>query len=196
MLIPTHYEVLGVAPNASAVAIRAAYRDQARLLHPDRVGLGSSDPDLMSAVNEAHRVLSDSGRRLMYDRTLTPVPDWNGGDETVHRSPPVTLRHSALSPSGPARVPWKLMAIVASLGSLVVLVSAAREDPPSVEPPDGIIRSGSCVEIESNGDAREIACNGESDIVVDLLIPTGATCPTQTVSHRDRLGLGVACIRE
>jgi molecular chaperone DnaJ len=196
VLIRTYYEVLGVAPNASAAAIRAAYRDQARRLHPDRVQSGSSDADLMSAVNEANRVLSDPGRRAVYDRTLAPASDSEIDDDVVQQPPDAPFRHSALSPAGPAKIPWKLMAVVASLGSFVVLVSAATDDPPSVEAPDGIIRAGSCVEIESNGDAREVACTGATDTVVDLLIPTGATCPAQTVAHRDRLGLGVACIRE
>jgi len=89
-----------------------------------------------------------------------------------------------------------LMLVTALLGSAVVLVSAALDDPPSIEPPDGIIRSGSCVQIEPNGDAREIACtNTPADVVVDLLVPTLATCPAGMAAHRDRLGLGTACIR-
>lgn len=102
---------------------------------------------------------------------------------------------SRLSPAGPARVPWKLMLVAAALGSTLVLVTASFNDPPSVEPPDGIIRSGSCVVIEANGDAREVACtNTPTDIVVSLLLPIGATCPAELAAHRDRLGLGTACI--
>ena len=86
------------------------------------------------------------------------------------------------------------MLVVAAVGSALVLVSAALSDAPADEVPDGILRTDSCVAIEPNGDAREIACTGEDDIVVELLIPTGARCPSGMVAHRDRLGLGVACI--
>ncbi len=61
-----------------------------------------------------------------------------------------------LVPSGPARLPWRLMAAAALVGSALVLVSSFFDDPPSVEPPDGLLRPGSCVDFETNGDAREI----------------------------------------
>jgi len=62
------------------------------------------------------------------------------------------------------------------------------------EPPDGILRSGSCVEIEPNNDVREIACTGDEDLVVKLFIPIGARCPTGLLGYRDRLGLGTVCL--
>jgi hypothetical protein len=60
-----HYQRLGVGPTASADEIRAAYRTLARQLHPDTQG-GTASPE-MAAVNEAWRVLSDPGRRALYD---------------------------------------------------------------------------------------------------------------------------------
>ena len=140
----------------------------------------------------------------MYDRTIgvatsplvgvdVPTVAERVVERVVDR---VVEHHSPLSPPGPARVPWKLMGVVAAFGSILVLVSSAFDDPPSVETPDGLIRPGSCVVIEPNGDAREVACTAVDDIVVELLIPTDAQCPVQTVGHRDRLGLGIACIRE
>ena len=97
-------------------------------------------------------------------------------------------------PAGPARVPWKGLAIVAVVGSLVVLIAAAVTDPPSTEPPDGILRVGSCVQIERNFDVREVACTGDGDVVVALVLPTDATCPAGLGAFRDRLGLGTVCI--
>lgn len=88
------------------------------------------------------------------------------------------------------------MLVAAVIGSVIILIASPFNDPPSEEPPDGILRTGSCVEIESNGDAREIACTGDGDVVVDQLIPTEARCPAGTTGHRDRLGLGIACIEE
>ena len=150
----------------------------------------------MVEINEAYRVLGDPGRRAAYDRSLdqpepeTPMPP--PSDDEPARPPPRSAR--LLAPDGPARVPWKSMLVVAAVGSALVLVSAALSDAPADEVPDGILRTDSCVAIEPNGDAREIACTGEDDIVVELLIPTGARCPSGMVAHRDRLGLGVACI--
>ena len=198
--IATHYEVLGVAPDAPTQAIRESYRARARLHHPDRGPGGDAVGAVsMADINEAYRVLSDPGRRALYDRTLDarrvgtveeglpPETD----DESVRRA---ARSGRLLSPDGPARFPWKPMLVVAAVGSALVLVSAAFADPPGEEVPDGILRTDSCVTIEPNGDAREIACTGEDDIVVELLIPTGARCPVGMEPHRDRLGLGVACI--
>lgn len=152
----------------------------------------------MAEINEAYRVLSDPGRRAVYDRSLSvPAPgaaeaDHDEADTDV--APPHSRPRRVLAPDGPARFPWKPMLLVAAVGSALVLVSAAIADPPGEEVPDGIIRTDSCVTIEPNGDAREVACTGDGDIVVELFIPTEARCPVGMQGHRDRLGLGVACI--
>ncbi len=205
-VIATHYEVLGVAPDAPAHVIREAYRELARRHHPDRVaaadGPASASPEAgMAQINEAYRVLGDPGRRAVYDRSLAggaagPSDRSDGsGAPSATAVDDVVRRPTALDPSGPARVPWKLMLVAAVVGSGLVLISAALADSPADEVPDGIIRTDSCVTIEPNGDAREVACTGEDDIVVELLLPTEAECPVGLEPHRDRLGLGIACIR-
>ncbi len=200
-LIATHYDVLGVPSDASFATIRMAYRDRARRLHPDRTG--AQGEAQMAAVNEAYRVLCEPGRRALYDRTLagpsSAPADSDPGYVDADDQRPVDVyppsRLSTLSPPGPARVPWRLMMVAAVLGSALVLFAASFNDPPSEELPDGILRAGSCIEVEANGDAREIACtNTDADIIVELLLPTGATCPIELAAHRDRLGLGTACI--
>lgn len=153
----------------------------------------------MSVVNEAYRVLGEPGRRANYDRSLRTAGARSAGYPPVPEvdpdvEPPPPPRHSPLAPDGPARFPWKLTLLAAVLGSGIVLLAAAVTDPPSEEPPDGIIRVGSCVTIEPNGDAREVACTGDGDVVVELFLPTDAECPVGLEPHRDRLGLGIACI--
>ena len=87
-----------------------------------------------------------------------------------------------------------MMLAIAAVGSAVVLISSLFDDPPGDEPPDGILGPGSCVAFETNGDVREVACGGADDIVVEVLVPLDGICPTGTVGHRDRLGLGMACV--
>jgi curved DNA-binding protein CbpA len=63
---PNHYEVLGVAPDASVDDIRAAYRRAARDQHPDAGGEAAE----MQRLNAAWQVLRDPARRAVYDRAL------------------------------------------------------------------------------------------------------------------------------
>lgn len=76
----THYEVLGVAPTASAAEIRRAYVTLARRHHPDfHGGEGPAAQALarrrMQEINAAWRVLGDADRRRAYDTTLRrPAP--------------------------------------------------------------------------------------------------------------------------
>jgi molecular chaperone DnaJ len=147
----------------------------------------------MAAINEAYRVLGDPGRRALYDRQLTgaPAPASNGTTATAAAP---TAAPAAID-AAPARMPWKLMAWMAALGAAVVLVGATFIEPAPEPAPDGLLRSGSCVAIEANNDAREVSCTGEGDLVVDQLVPIDASCPSGTAQYRDRLGLGLACVR-
>jgi len=61
-----YYARLGLDRDASAEAIAAAFRRQARLLHPDVHGTG--DADAFVAAKQAYDVLADPGRRAAYDR--------------------------------------------------------------------------------------------------------------------------------
>lgn len=63
--MPTLYETLGVAPDATPLQIKAAFRARAKTLHPDAGG-GAEE---FAALCEAHDVLSDPERRRRYDDT-------------------------------------------------------------------------------------------------------------------------------
>lgn len=62
----THYDTLGLKPDASPEDIKRAFRRAASAAHPDRDG-GSTEG--MQAVNKAFDVLGDPARRERYDRT-------------------------------------------------------------------------------------------------------------------------------
>lgn len=67
------YAILGVKKDASPEEIKAAYRDLAVSLHPDKNPRGST---LMQAINEAYETLSDPAKRKVYDRgeKVRPFP--------------------------------------------------------------------------------------------------------------------------
>lgn len=77
------YAVLGVRPDASGDAIRRAYRDLARRLHPD-VNAGAGDA--FKRVSRAYGVLGDTARRSDYDRTRTTLLR-PAGPAPVRRAP-------------------------------------------------------------------------------------------------------------
>lgn len=75
-----HYEVLGIASDATTATIRSAFFQLARVWHPDR--LPNELEDLKPAVTrtfalmgEAHQMLSDEKKRADYDAILKETPD-------------------------------------------------------------------------------------------------------------------------
>lgn len=71
----THYEILGVAPDASHDVVKRAYLDQALRFHPDRQGDRSDDARQraefrMREVNDAWAVLRNPATRARYDDEL------------------------------------------------------------------------------------------------------------------------------
>jgi len=197
----THYEVLGVQSESSSDVIRQAYRGLAREHHPDREVLSSaarSDVD-MSAVNEAYRVLSDQGRRKIYDASLRHGSAVGSSSPPGGGSSPVVsgdVRNYSDLPTR-ARISWRwvLTFCVAVVVSGVVLsLFTGGADVPA---PDGILRVGDCVEIEVDLDAREISCTGDVDVdlVVVVVIDFDERCPARAEPHRDQQGMGIACVQ-
>lgn len=62
-----YYEVLGVAPDASAEEIRRSYHRLAFQCHPDRNRSSEEAHEEMEKINEAYAVLSDPISRREYD---------------------------------------------------------------------------------------------------------------------------------
>ena len=220
MTEPNLYDVLGVARDASGAEIREAYRERARVAHPDRQSAGRIGADgsgggrSMADLNEAYRVLRDPGRRAQYDATLRNVgsaaptstrtawsrsSDGSATEWFETTAPPPTGQRGAIHPSqiGPARIPWRMLLLCAALGCVGVIALSQFTQPGEPPGPDGILHVGECVVLLSNTDAREVVCRNDDtdpDLVVRAFIPFGATCPGLTEPHRDRQGMGVACI--
>ena len=63
-----YYDILGVAKNASEDEIKKAYRKLAMKHHPDRNPGDAAAEAAFKECKEAYEVLSDAGRRRMYDQ--------------------------------------------------------------------------------------------------------------------------------
>jgi hypothetical protein len=86
--LATHYQALGVSPDAEAEVIQGAWRALMRKYHPDANGGAYSDARA-KRINAAYAVLSDPAARAAYDAEL----------RAAHRPPP---QPEAAEPRGPA----------------------------------------------------------------------------------------------
>ncbi len=151
----------------------------------------------MPEVNEAYRVLRDPGRRAVYDAGLrAPAPgvELSGPSGFADGPTEYTWPSAAAERAQPARVPWRGLLFCGVAASIGIIALAQFTGPPRDPGPDGILRAGDCVQIEPNNDAREVACSGEGDLVVVDVVPFDQTCPGASVLHRDRQGMGNACV--
>ncbi|MBX2921210.1 MAG: J domain-containing protein [Chitinophagaceae bacterium] len=69
MSFKNYYAVLGVAPDASADDIKKKFRKLALLYHPDRNAESEFAAIRFREIQEAYETLSDSARRIIYNRT-------------------------------------------------------------------------------------------------------------------------------
>jgi curved DNA-binding protein CbpA len=86
----THYEVLGVAPDASLVAIQDAFFGLAKKWHPDRLRADLADlkqqaTRVFARASEASQTLSDPKTRRSYDQSLAAARVEAEEAEQVHK---------------------------------------------------------------------------------------------------------------
>lgn len=74
-----YYEVLGVPKDASADAIKQAFRKLARKYHPDTNPGNPQAEDKFKEINEAYEVLSDAEKRARYDQFGHAGPQASAG---------------------------------------------------------------------------------------------------------------------
>jgi DnaJ-class molecular chaperone len=73
MAMKNYYVVLGVHREASSASIRAAYRDLAKRLHPDRIGEHGNEA--FQEISEAYQTLSDPEQRRLHNHLLDQEED-------------------------------------------------------------------------------------------------------------------------
>lgn len=186
----THYDVLGVAPSASTEVIRSAYRSLARLHHPDVSELESSARE-MADINNAWSVLSDPVSRFNYDRQQrTSSEDTRAEREERTSAHDVTRAMQ----TGSVRIPWRGFLFFSLLGVAGVFGLHAVSKPTGPVQPDLLLVAGSCVDIDREQFATEVSCDGPHDGSVRQLVAFDRDCPSDTMGHLDRQGMGKACV--
>ena len=192
--IGTYYELLGVDPDAPPAVIRDAYRRAARAHHPDRHGDAAAAR--MAEVNAAWQTLRDPASRRAYDLSLRdPIGARSpSGSSSV---PPVRMepRFNPLARyQNPPRFPWGLMGVMAVVGTVAVIIGVATAPAAPPTTIDNLLAVGDCVAIEADTLAVERRCTDPHDGVVVEFLTADGPCPEGSEPHRDRQGLGIACV--
>lgn len=186
------YSVLGVTPKATPEQLREAYRHLAKILHPDVAGSTKEDAIRMAEVNHAWSVLSDPVARREYDVTQRTGSATYGSAAPPSKDGVRGVSRPAQLP--PPRFPWKALVAVAVAASILVLIANAFTQPAEPGVPDQLLQVGSCVDIDRENYAVEVACGGPHFGVVDAFVAFDQTCPAVTFAHLDRQGMGKACV--
>jgi curved DNA-binding protein CbpA len=202
----SHYETLGVPPDASAADIRAAYLRLARELHPD-THLDRPDAERRAAerrlqdVNRAWSVLRDDTRRRAYDRDRAAPPRTSSSG-----SPSGSSTGSSSGATGSRPVPPRveeddddlvdvapggcfggvvLGGFVALLLGIVIVTAFAGGDTdedgprPTVAPVEDV-QVGECVRYAAAG-LTVVPCDGGHDAQVAEIVTFPAPCPSALV---------------
>ncbi len=98
-----YYDTLGVSPDADAKAIRQAFRQLARKVHPD-VNPGNKEAEeKFKTINEAYQVLSDVEQRKKYDELRAQYQQWQ---QTGGRQQDFDWQNWSAQPGKGARVQY------------------------------------------------------------------------------------------
>lgn len=123
---PTHYDTLGVAHDASAESLRAAYRRAAQRHHPDRSHGDPLAQQRMVDINEAYAVLSHPQRRESYDVWMRARAARRAADAALVASRPTRFE---------ATWPWGVVAATLAFAMLTVGTAVYKSTAPAVAAP-------------------------------------------------------------
>ncbi len=62
--------------------------------------------------------------------------------------------------------------------------------------PDGLVGPGSCIALDALGAGYEVDCAAAHVGVARELVPFDGTCDSDTVTVRDRQGMGIVCLEQ
>lgn len=151
----------------------------------------------MPQINEAYRVLSDPGRRAVYDAERRGVAAPVGSpSSTLTAVDDEAPDYRFVYPDGPARIPWRGLLVCSFVAIVAIVVLAQFGDSSGPAAPDNILRISECVEILPSGMAGEVVCTGDGDLVVRQVTPRQGVCTDGTVSVFDRQGMVGVCLEQ
>ena len=106
----SYYDLLGVAPTASADEIKIAFRREIAKYHPDKVQhLGHEFQDIAAVkaadLTQAYKTLTDDSRRAEYDADLAAGGAAPAGSRVSHAPPAHSARPSDPPRPAPSRSP-------------------------------------------------------------------------------------------
>ena len=135
----TFYEELGVPPDASPDTIREAYRNVAKVLHPDAQTnpvLKKSAEVQMKRVNHLYEVLSNPEQRRRYDQELAEPPE-RPTTLVIHAPPPAERYAKGYS----GTLTW--LAATAICGTFLIWLATRESASPTVYPQAATAPGGS-----------------------------------------------------
>ncbi|KAI3496748.1 hypothetical protein L1887_39122 [Cichorium endivia] len=77
------YEILRVKHNATPNEIKTAYRNLAKIYHPDASDVKQNDSRNFIEIHNAYATLNDPAERAIYDMNLNTVLGWRRGSFTA-----------------------------------------------------------------------------------------------------------------
>ena len=101
------YELLGVRPGVSVAELKAAYKDMAKVWHPDRF---AHDPRLQQKAQEKLKEINEAYEQLVAGKTPRPRPAPPTRSESTHRGR--TSRSNSFGQSRPLRWHWAALPVL------------------------------------------------------------------------------------
>lgn len=164
-----HWAVLGLDPGSDALALKRAFRQQARRWHPDLNGNDPHAEEQFKAVNEAYAVLSDPSRRQQWEQGLDSAqaaaagldpfahgfPDFHDYVDELFGPPRRRQSSRSVSETEPAESPRTEVTTSPPPPPPPVVASSDCESLVELTPEQAL--QGACVEIElPDGTAVEV----------------------------------------
>jgi S1-C subfamily serine protease len=124
----TLYDILGVAPDASAIDIWNAYEERKEELQ----NMVPQDPSAMALAHQAHEVLTNPKRRAAYDASLAPPAEPPPVLESEQPAPVVEVEEEEPE----HKLPWAAIAIASGvvIAGLIFGLRNRKPAPPSPAP--------------------------------------------------------------